>query len=330
MRSLDLKKIDEYIIQRMEEFHRKRLEQVTLASLDYILPRKNPYLFKAKNTTSAEEFVKAILDAYLSSSEETTFGKLLQDIAVFISQMTCGGQLATGLGLDLDFSDEGIRYLVSIKSGPNWGNNSQKSDLKTKFKAAIRTVRQSDPKANIRAVLGICYGAAKTVDRGDYVEIIGKDFWEFISGDNNLYIHLIEPISHNAQQHNEIYISARNQIYDRFIRDFKNEFCDASGKIDWIKLIAVGEDVVVTKSLSGKKGKTIKTWKYDLIVDKILNMLEVMHEIRTEILISDLSEIGNQLNVRQQDLKAVLNDLEATTIIEKLKRPERYRLVSPK
>lgn len=28
-------------------------------------------------------------------------------------------------GIDLDFDKYGQRYLVAIKSGPNWGNDSQ-------------------------------------------------------------------------------------------------------------------------------------------------------------------------------------------------------------
>ena len=28
-------------------------------------------------------------------------------------------------GIDLEFDKDGVRYIVTIKSGPNWGNSSQ-------------------------------------------------------------------------------------------------------------------------------------------------------------------------------------------------------------
>ena len=46
-------------------FYKKRLDKLEGLSLSKILKRKNPYLFKAKNIQTAEEFVKYTLDAFL-------------------------------------------------------------------------------------------------------------------------------------------------------------------------------------------------------------------------------------------------------------------------
>ena len=58
----------------LKPFNEKRLGKVSKLELNEILKRKNPYLFKAKNIQTSEELIKYVLDAFLSSQEETIFG----------------------------------------------------------------------------------------------------------------------------------------------------------------------------------------------------------------------------------------------------------------
>ena len=53
-----------YIEAHIPSFHKRRLESLAGLELQKVLKRKNPYLFKAKNITSAAELVKGILDAH--------------------------------------------------------------------------------------------------------------------------------------------------------------------------------------------------------------------------------------------------------------------------
>lgn len=39
-------------------------------------------------------------------------------------------------GVDLEFNKDGKKYLVSIKSGPNWGNSSQIKKMIDNFNKA--------------------------------------------------------------------------------------------------------------------------------------------------------------------------------------------------
>ena len=64
-------KIARYIEDNIPAFHHRRLESLGGLKLKNVLKRKNPYLFKAKNVNTAGELVKGILDAHLSSQEET-------------------------------------------------------------------------------------------------------------------------------------------------------------------------------------------------------------------------------------------------------------------
>src|ERR1039458_2828046 len=127
-----------FIEEHIPEFHQTRLESLTGLKLQKVLRRKNPYLFKAKFVTSAPELVKLILDAHLSSQEESIFGGFLESLAVFICGRVYSGKKSSAEGIDLEFERDGIYYVVSIKSGPNWGNSGQVKKMRQNFNQAKR------------------------------------------------------------------------------------------------------------------------------------------------------------------------------------------------
>ena len=87
------------------------------------------------------------------------------------------------------------------------------------------------------AVNGCCYGKDNEPDKGDYFKYCGQRFWEFISGDKDLYTAIIEPLGHNAQQKNDDFIQLYSQMLNKFTLEFGTTFCDAYGAIDWEKLV---------------------------------------------------------------------------------------------
>ncbi len=103
-----------------------------------IVSRKNPYLFRLRAGENAAVFASIVVDAFLSSSEETIFGKDLEQIAIGICQQARGGKGAGIESIDLEYGDQSSRNVVQIKSGPNWGNSSQRKALETAFKTAAR------------------------------------------------------------------------------------------------------------------------------------------------------------------------------------------------
>ncbi|MDE0315075.1 MAG: PmeII family type II restriction endonuclease, partial [Candidatus Poribacteria bacterium] len=134
MKPITQQEIANYIETNIQAFHQKRLDKLQKLKLMDVVKRKNPYLFKTKNISTVPEFVKTILDAHLSSQEETIFGKFLEELAIFICAQVYGGQKSSSEGIDLDFEKDNIRYIVSIKSGPNWGNSSQVKKLRDNFR----------------------------------------------------------------------------------------------------------------------------------------------------------------------------------------------------
>lgn len=236
MSSVLIDEVRIYVAGNIGTFHKKRLDNLEKLKLKQILKRKNPYLFKAKNILTAQDFVKTILDAHLSSQEETLFGDFLEELAIFINQRTFGGWKSAAEGIDLEFDKDNVRFITAIKSGPNWGNSGQISRMRDNFKKAARVLRTSNSRLHVRAVNGCCYGKEPNPDKGDYQKLCGQDFWSFISGDADLYTELLEPLAYKAKEKNEYFQRQYSIVINKFCLTFLEEFC-TDGAIDWDLLV---------------------------------------------------------------------------------------------
>lgn len=219
------------------EFHTKRLDSLKGLKLESIIKRKNPYLFKAKAISSAPDLVKQLLLAHLSSQEETIFGAFLEALAIHICQHAYGGCKSTTEGIDLEFTRDGVRYIVSIKSGPHWGNSSQIKKMVQNFNQARRI---AGPKEHVIAINGCCYGKDKQpLKKQNYIKLCGQDFWYLISGEPLLYQKIIDPLGHEARIRNDEFEEAFGRLHTQFTLQFAENFCRDDASIDWDKLVAV-------------------------------------------------------------------------------------------
>jgi hypothetical protein len=237
MERITKKEIIDFIEPNIQQFHKRRLDNLTDLQLKKILSRKNPYLFRAKNQNTAQDLVTTILDAHLSSQEEGIFGGFLEELAIFICGKVYGGKKSSSEGIDLEFSKKGATYIVSIKSGPNWGNSRQIARMKDDFKRAKRILGTNTSKQKVVAINGCCYGKDSKPDKSDYLKLCGQRFWEFISGNENLYTDIIEPLGHKAKEKNEKFTEEYAKVINKFTREFSTEYCDESGSILWEKLV---------------------------------------------------------------------------------------------
>ena len=199
MKTLDIQKVVQYVEENIGFFHQKRIQRLNKLKLSQVLKRKNPYLFKAKYMQTSEQIIRGIVD--------------------------------------LEFDKENIRYIVTIKSGNNWGNSSQIKKMISDFKTAKKTLRTSNSQINVVAINGCCYGKENNPDKGDYFKYCGQEFWEFISGNKDLYTELIEPLGHQAKEKNEEFMLSYTQMINKFTREFSNNFCKKNGDIYWKKLV---------------------------------------------------------------------------------------------
>lgn len=225
-------RVEEYVSEHISEFHDLRIKKLQSLKLDGILKKKNPYLFKAKYLESPTDLVKNIVEAAISSSEETLFGDWLEQLAIFIASEIYGGRKSAVEGVDLEMDKDGVHYLVSIKSGPNWSNASSMKKQNDNFKKAKLVFRTSGNKTLCEAIIGCCYGKKYSTDETK-TTICGQRFWQFISDSETLYTDIIEPLGTDAKVKNEAYTKEYNKLLTRLTRDFIAKYCTSDDEVNW-------------------------------------------------------------------------------------------------
>ena len=90
---------------------------------------------------------------------------------------------------------------------------------------------------NVIAVNGCCYGRDRKPNKGEYWKYCGQEFWEFISGDEDLYTDIIEPLGHQAKQRNEQFMQEYAKVINKFTSEFIGTFCHADGNILWEEIV---------------------------------------------------------------------------------------------
>ncbi|MDR3448379.1 MAG: PmeII family type II restriction endonuclease [Alphaproteobacteria bacterium] len=218
-------------------FHDRCLEKLDDIQLNVILRRKNPYLFRAKNILESHHLVGLILDAALSSSEETIFGNFIENVACETSRLAYAGHKSSTVGIDLEFTKDEVRYLVTIKSGPNWSNAGQIAKMKSNFMTAQKTLRTSGGyKGQVQCIEGCCYGIDDKPDKGSHFKFCGQRFWSFVSGQETFYQDIIEPLGNVARRKTEAFQEQLAQKRNLLTQEFSERFCK-NGIIDWPKLV---------------------------------------------------------------------------------------------
>jgi hypothetical protein len=109
--------------------------------------------------------------------------------------------------------------------------------MRQNFSQAKRILGTNTSAKNIVAVNGCCYGQENVEDKGDYLKKCGQSFWSFVSGDNEFYISIIEPLGHKAKERNEAFQIEYGKVINRFTSEFIKDFCQTDGTILWDKLV---------------------------------------------------------------------------------------------
>jgi hypothetical protein len=114
--------------------------------------------------------------------------------------------------------------------------------MRDNFKKAKRILGTNLSQTNIVAVNGCCYGRDNQPDKGEYLKYCGQKFWEFISGNNELYVQIIEPLGHKAKEKNEEFLIAYSKLINKFTFEFVGEFC-VDVEINWDSLVKYNSSV---------------------------------------------------------------------------------------
>ena len=216
----------------LNRFCDRRIAKLDGLKLDDVLKTKNPYLFRAIGIETPAEMVESLLQAYMSSSEETIFGDaFFEPIVLGVT----GGQPSSGEGLDVDDETDEEFIVVAVKSGPKWGNAQARARLKDNFDKARHIYGTRRSKKEFVALLGQAYGTQVTqpTAKKPYLTLSGQAFWEYISGDADFYLKLTSALGASPVVQRARYRVAFEDAVTRFTAQFRTQFCDAEGQIDW-------------------------------------------------------------------------------------------------
>lgn len=252
--------IEEDII---KPFYHSRIKSLQNKKLNALLKTKNPYLFRAKNTNVAADFAKQMLDAFLSSSEETIFGGSLERLALFVNKKIYNGYKPPEgqyPSIDLIFDKDGFTHVVGIKSGGVWGNADSIRQMISNLK--------SHHKPNIKLISGICYGKSeireyKVKDENkketdiSYFKYIGKEFWSLISGIDEFYTDIIEPLGKAIKGRDLDFKAEYDKKLNELTHGLLNEYCQ-NNELDWVKIVQVNSGISGNHTKKTRKSSTKK------------------------------------------------------------------------
>lgn len=202
------------------------------------LIEENPYLLKSKDLRLVPDIVKSLLLIQYNSLIEKSVNELCIQYAFSYNKKAFGGIKSKLSGIDMEFNKGGFRYIVVIRNHPHWGNDAQIKKMISDFNLAKKVLRSKNPNINVISVNGCCYGRDANPDKkGIYFKYCGQRFWEFISGDPELYKTIIEPLGHKAKEKNEAFLEAYPKVLNKFILEFIQEYCLPDGSINWPKIV---------------------------------------------------------------------------------------------
>lgn len=227
------------IAQGIESFYQSLISKIDEIKINDIVKSKNPYLYRTKAMQTSAEIIESILQAFVSSSEETIFGNcFFEPIAIAASKGTKSA--VTGVDVEVNDSDSDTKYLIAVKSGTSIFNADSAKKQADNFAAAKRTLKTSGGKTHFEAIVGYAYGTKRDSGRGKakiYEEVAGEEFWEAITGDSKFYTKIISYMGTLPEQYIEAYKESYARASNRLVRDFSIEFCNADGTINWEKLV---------------------------------------------------------------------------------------------
>ncbi len=169
----------------------KKLREITLEDLDI-----NALLVKALGFTTAEEVIEFVLYQRINRSTVTSWGMRVEDIVISAGAEEIPQKenvVVGGKRFDMRKDRGGKTYYIQLKSGPNTMNVGMVDSLNQMI------TRIEDEHEDAVGMLGMTYGKKNQISsqiRGNLIDfenkaIIGEEFWEFVSGNENHFAELI-------------------------------------------------------------------------------------------------------------------------------------------
>ncbi|GBC93097.1 hypothetical protein HRbin15_01584 [bacterium HR15] len=230
--------LEQLIRSCIDEFYRRRIENLSKLRLHEVLRRRNPYLLRAVGFRTAVELAEYLLRLHTQASDETIFGDaFVEPIVLAVSQ----GKKSSAKGIDIEIETETAYKAVAVKSGPNVFNSSQVARMNDEFQELQNRLRQHLQRLGKQfdPILGCSYGRRNSppTKRRHYRLVAGQAFWHELTGDTNFYLKLIHLMRNYPEQYRYQYEEEWAKAINRFTRALLNDFATEDGRLNWEKIV---------------------------------------------------------------------------------------------
>jgi len=206
-----LVKAKQWFKEAIADNHIKNTKLLNKASKFNINPFTTVYLSSfLTGNSDPESIAKAILyPRVLGTSIATTFGNQIQKF----TNSVLSGFASTTSGIDIEFTDQtdGRRKYCQLKAGPNTINKDDVETIDRHFRSIKGLARQNGANISLNdLVVAIVYGEKRQISghykkierEHNYTLLIGQDFWQRLTGDDNFYNDLLTTITEVAKEAN--------------------------------------------------------------------------------------------------------------------------------
>lgn len=298
--SYDDEEVRRSIAQALESFYGSLIKKIDAIDISTIMKSKNPYLYRSKAMQNAAEIVDSVLQAFVSSSEETIFGNcFFEPIAIAASNGT--KSVAEGIDLEVRDTDNNRLFVVAVKSGTSVFNADSKKKQEDNFNKAKKLATQG--KMAYEPIVGYAYGQKQESGRGKakiYQEVAGEDFWTMLTGDKDFYKKIISFMGQLPEQYVDQFKKSYANASNRLVRDFSNMFCKVDGSIDWEKLVEYN-----SSSLERQEHE-----KYERVKEQIIALVNADPKVTKK-------KIQAETGVGQSYVNRIIEDLLADGTLTK-------------
>lgn len=213
------------------------LERLTLADLTFnvVLLRANATMLELRD---AETLLRYRLAQRVERGSVTAFGTTLQAISKDIAGH------ATGVaGADIMLVKDNRRFYIQVKSGPDTANR----DIAQNIGSLLNSARARDPEAV--CMFGVCYARPEQISgivkgqlqRAGVGLRVGREFWEFISGDPrclNELLALAGEAAGEAPPGEASFADRVEQKLENLVREFRERYGQTLDDRAWERFLA--------------------------------------------------------------------------------------------
>lgn len=239
MKIVQIEDVVDEIQRAIQNYREKLLLSLTSMVPGEMLPKKNAYMYACR-TVFLYEFACEIVNAAFASSEETLYGKVFEGLvhAILSVILPDSASKASAEGLDGDIVRNDTRYLLSVKSGRNWGNSSQVKQQEASFKKAKRRIMQDDKEHKLVTVMVVCYGSAKKLDISYAdMKVEGQAAWCFLTGNPNFYTDMVRVMNTGAREFSGQVRLAKEEAVTRMLLELQKFQDPITGHIDFCRIL---------------------------------------------------------------------------------------------